>query len=244
MTRTATLPSASQSQPDWSSITAIYGGTFDPPHLGHVEVARGLKRLPGVKRTVILPTGHSPWKSTQLPAESRRELIQLAFQKEAELDWTDWSLSYSQNRAIRAWESIPLLTEKWGPVAWVIGSDQIASLSKWERFPEILALCHWIWVERKSEGDADNVAASTELQAFESSGFLSKISEHLWAIKNSPFYFTKTRTEAPGVSSTEIRRSIAVTGVAPAAALPFKVEEKIRTSGHYGHKLPSKEKIK
>lgn len=244
MTRSAVLPSASQLQPDWNSITAIYGGTFDPPHLGHVEVARGLKRLPGVKRTVVLPTGHSPWKLTQLPSESRRELIQLAFQKDTELDWTDWTLSYTQNRAIRAWESIPLLTEKWGPVAWVIGSDQVASLSKWERFPDILALCHWIWVERKSENDLDEGAASTELQAFESSGFLSKINDRLWSIKNSPNCFIKTRTEAPGVSSTEIRRSIAITGVTPADVLPLEVEEKIRTSGHYGHKLLSKEKTK
>jgi nicotinate-nucleotide adenylyltransferase len=60
-------------------LTGLFGGAFDPPHLGHVEVARAAKQhfdLPLLRILVTEQPGH---KETYLPVEARLELARAAF---------------------------------------------------------------------------------------------------------------------------------------------------------------------
>src|SRR3954447_18077682 len=68
------------SAPRWSEVTAVFGGRFDPPHLGHREAVRGLFERPGVSRVVILPSASPPHKPTWASAENRAEMASLNFQ--------------------------------------------------------------------------------------------------------------------------------------------------------------------
>src|SRR5688572_17471371 len=64
---------------NWSEVTAIFGGAFDPPHLGHREAVEGILRNPGVRNVIILPTGDPPLKETRTPAEHRLAMARLGF---------------------------------------------------------------------------------------------------------------------------------------------------------------------
>jgi nicotinate-nucleotide adenylyltransferase len=58
---------------------ALYGGAFDPPHNGHVAVARAAKQQFGVPRLVVLVVEAPEHKVTHLPARERLELARAAF---------------------------------------------------------------------------------------------------------------------------------------------------------------------
>jgi nicotinate-nucleotide adenylyltransferase len=59
--------------------TAILGGAFDPPHLGHVALAEGALRELGVDRLLVLVVATPGHKETELDAETRLALARLAF---------------------------------------------------------------------------------------------------------------------------------------------------------------------
>src|SRR3954447_542478 len=71
------------SAPRWSEVTAVFGGRFDPPHLGHREAVRGLFEYPGVRRVLIIPSASPPHKPTFAAAEDRVQMAQLNFKSTA-----------------------------------------------------------------------------------------------------------------------------------------------------------------
>ena len=138
----------------WTEITAYLGGTFDPPHLGHLEAARGLLEAPQVKAVQLVPSGQSVQKQPQASAAHRLALLRLLIEDQP--DSRDPQAPI-QIEPIEIQSPDPSYT--WGtlqrlPVpphlrAWVIGTDQLQNLPSWHRFPEILGQCHWIVLGRK-----------------------------------------------------------------------------------------------
>jgi nicotinate-nucleotide adenylyltransferase len=57
----------------------LFGGAFDPPHLGHVAVARAAKSTFGLTRLLVLVAERPAHKETSLPASTRLELARAAF---------------------------------------------------------------------------------------------------------------------------------------------------------------------
>jgi cytidyltransferase-like protein len=60
-------------------VIGLYGGSFDPPHLGHVSVAREAKERFGLERIVILVSADPGHKRVVTPGEARLELACAAF---------------------------------------------------------------------------------------------------------------------------------------------------------------------
>jgi nicotinate-nucleotide adenylyltransferase len=57
----------------------LFGGAFDPPHLGHVAVARAAKEELGIPRLVVLVAERPGHKEVHVPAQTRLELARAAF---------------------------------------------------------------------------------------------------------------------------------------------------------------------
>lgn len=60
-------------------LTGLFGGAFDPPHVGHVALADAAKEHFGLPQLTILVAEHPGHKATHLPAETRLELARAAF---------------------------------------------------------------------------------------------------------------------------------------------------------------------
>ena len=60
-------------------ITGIFGGVFDPPHFGHVALAREAKRRFGLDKLVVLVAANPEHKEVATPVEDRLALAQAAF---------------------------------------------------------------------------------------------------------------------------------------------------------------------
>jgi nicotinate-nucleotide adenylyltransferase len=233
--------------PIWNETTAIFGGRFDPPHVGHSEAIRGLFREPGVRQVWILPSPTPPHKSATASFEHRAEMAQLGLSK-AHPAGDAGAVRVDLREADRArlrpdlptysFDTLQEIRCEVSNLAFVIGTDQLEQLHTWHRFPEILGLCHWIVLARKP-GGMDR--AMVTLREWEGSGLAQKTSrQHVWSLKGSNSYLTLVSTDAAAISSTQIREQIARTGEPPQDSLTAEVLAYLKQNRLYGIRSDSK----
>jgi nicotinate-nucleotide adenylyltransferase len=109
-------------------VTGLYGGAFDPPHNGHVALARGAKERFGIRRLIVLVSAAPGHKATHSPAEVRLELARAAFpEDDVRLD------PYPR--------TIDLLrAESFDDPLFVIGADEFCSFLSWKEPEAVLDL--------------------------------------------------------------------------------------------------------
>jgi nicotinate-nucleotide adenylyltransferase len=106
----------------------LYGGAFDPPHAGHVEVVRAAKEQFGLPRLVVLVAERPGHKGVALDAATRLELARAAFPDEdVRLD--------AHERTVDM-----LRAERWDEPLFVIGADQFRDLPTWKEPQAVLEL--------------------------------------------------------------------------------------------------------
>ena len=114
-------------------LTAVFGGTFDPVHLGHLGLAECLLKSGRVTKIVFLPAPHPPHKPGDDPAPfaDRVAMIRAAIDGHA-------GMSVSEMEAERTGPSytvdtLDILKRRYpaGHFVWVIGSDSLNQLHLW-----------------------------------------------------------------------------------------------------------------
>jgi nicotinate-nucleotide adenylyltransferase len=109
-------------------VTGLYGGAFDPPHVGHVAVAHAAKRQFDLPQLTVLVSESPGHKDTHLPAEVRLELARAAFPGDTvRLD------PYPR--------TIDLLrAEGFGDPLFVVGADEFCDFLSWKEPDAVLEL--------------------------------------------------------------------------------------------------------
>lgn len=128
----------------------IFGGSFDPPHLGHIAAAVAAQQQLGLAEVRIIPAGQAPLR-TGAPlasAADRITMCQLAF---AEYPWakvderetrrvgTSWSIDTARELA----QEFPLARR-----VWILGADQLARLDRWKDILELATLVDFAVLSR------------------------------------------------------------------------------------------------
>ncbi len=223
--------------PRWSETTAVFGGTFDPPHLGHREAVAGLFKQPGVSRVLILPGPRPPHKAAFADVDDRIKMTQLAF--------ADMPVSIDLRELKRAelnpgipsysFDTLNDLRREFRELAFVVGTDQLEKLSTWYRFPEVLGLCHWIVLARQ-----ETAAPYPILSQWEAGGLVRQDAGR-WQIKaaNAPRWIQVVPTEARAISSTKVRETLARSGSPPEGSLSLEVVDYLKQRGLYGMRKPT-----
>ena len=217
--------------PENKQIIFLYGGAFDPPHLGHERVARELSThdwlAPLCSSVQIVPTAQSTLKTHTTSAEKRLKLARLAFQdipkvgvNPVEIDRARLKPGYPST----TWETVhelkKLESEYGSEFCFVMGTDQLEKWPEWFRFPEVTGLCHWLVLERRGldagtaikraigNGIIRGAASKAELAL---TPWARYPSERVFKLSQTHGKFLVTfPTQAPMVSSTEIRRKLAL----------------------------------
>ena len=119
-------------------MTGLFGGAFDPPHDGHLALARAAIERFELVRLVVFPTGIAPHKEVRTPGEIRLRLARAAFADVAAVEVSDWEL----RRGVPSYtlETTRWARERWGEVMFLVGADQFAALDTWYRPDEVLEL--------------------------------------------------------------------------------------------------------
>ena len=194
----------------------ILGGTFDPVHNGHVEVAIAAKRVLELDRVVMLPSRIPPHRAVQPAATPfhRFAMTALAVNGIEGLEASDLELSAPGTSYTSATlERLHAVGLQPTQIFFITGADAFAEIETWYRYPEVLEMAHFVVVSRPGHEASALPALLPSLAARMRPG----TKEPGVASKASVFLID---WKTPGVSSSEIRRRIrsgeAVTGLVPA----------------------------
>ncbi len=128
----------------------ILGGTFDPPHAGHVAAAVAAHKQLGLDEVRIIPAGQAPMRSGApvASAADRVAMCRLAF---AECPWalvdkretlrtgTSWSIDTARELALEFPDAMRV---------WILGADQLARLERWKDIAELCSLVEFAVLSR------------------------------------------------------------------------------------------------
>lgn len=121
----------------------VYGGTFDPPHEGHVTAAADAVARLGLDKLLILPAGIPPHKALQAesaPAEQRLEMARLAFGALPRTEISDLEI----RRPGRSYtvDTLRVLKAEYPGAEFVllVGTDMLLTLDTWRESETVLSL--------------------------------------------------------------------------------------------------------
>ena len=124
---------------------ALFGGTFDPIHLGHTAVASVAKESIGAESIVFIPAKRSPLKSFFPKANDheRLEMIASAVSGKEGFEISDYELKKAgANYTI---ETIRYFQSRMGGdtlLYWLAGADNVQDLAHWYGMPELIDECN------------------------------------------------------------------------------------------------------
>lgn len=115
----------------------VFGGTFDPIHLGHIHAAKSVSELLGNVRVQMMLAGNPRLRKTSPETiEHRWHMLQIACAEEDELVPDDTELH--DDCATRTVETVEKLGgERDKPVIWVLGDDAAKNMASWVRYETI-----------------------------------------------------------------------------------------------------------
>ena len=126
---------------------ALYGGSFDPPHIGHKAIVEALKNLDYIDKIIIMPAFLNPFKSkSHAPSELRFKWLKEIFKEFKNVEINRYEVD--KNRQVSTVESVKYLLETYKNVYLVIGADNLKSLHMWDSYQELKELVTFIVASR------------------------------------------------------------------------------------------------
>ena len=130
---------------------AIYGGTFDPVHLGHIEVAKKVTSIFEIDELLFVPARVAPHKLTRpvTPGIHRYAMLVLATQEESRLLVSTFELEAPDRRYTV--DTLAYFKRQFGESAdifFVMGADSWSEITTWREWENLLGLVNHIVVTR------------------------------------------------------------------------------------------------
>jgi len=124
----------------------ILGGTFNPIHLGHIQMTQFAIKNYGFDKVVILPSGNPPHKNSEnlLSGHKRYEMCLLATVDHDNLIVE--SLEIERKGTTYTIDSLEYFSNIYSnnSIYYIIGGDTVLHLNKWKQFEKVFKLCKFI----------------------------------------------------------------------------------------------------
>ena len=129
---------------------AVFGGSFDPVHNGHVMIARSALAELELDRLIVMPAAQSPFKPDQAlaPGIARMEMLRAAFSGEPEIEISSWELD--RGEVSYSIETLRALAAEHpeAQLFYLIGADHVATLPQWRESDALAAAATFVVVPR------------------------------------------------------------------------------------------------
>ena len=130
---------------------ALYGGTFDPVHLGHLEIARGVAELFEIQQVLFIPALIAPHKQTRVvtPAIHRYAMLALATQDDPRLFVSTFELEAPDRRYTV--DTVAHFQSSFGDSSvlfFIMGADSWSEITTWREWEKLLTMTNHIVVTR------------------------------------------------------------------------------------------------
>jgi len=129
----------------------VYGGTFDPIHIGHVAAARAVREHLGLDRVLVVPAG-DPWQKrgrVVAAPEQRLEMVRRAVEGVEGLEVCD--VEVRRGTASVTADTLEDLDAPGRDLFLVLGADAVANMGTWRRLEDTRDLATIVVVERDGE---------------------------------------------------------------------------------------------
>ncbi len=117
-------------------MTGLFGGTFNPPHNGHLELARRALEHFELERLVVTVGGQTPHKEVHVDAETRLRLAEEAFRGMPRTEVSRMDIDRPQ--PAYSHQTVRWARERWGEIIFLVGADRFADFLTWKAPNEVL----------------------------------------------------------------------------------------------------------
>ena len=188
---------------------AFYGGSFDPLHVGHLEIARTLSEIFNLDEFVFIPAFHAPHKKDKKPTSAfhRFAMIALATNSEAKIEVSNMELElpekpYTVETLYRLKNKLPD-----AQIFFVMGADSWQDITTWREWEKVLLMVNIIVVTRPDyEIEFSHVTEVIRQRIIDFRGNFNAKTQSRKVAKTSGIYITdKVFVD---ISATEIRNKI------------------------------------
>lgn len=132
-------------------VTVLYGGTFNPLHIGHFETLKVLDGLPEISRILLIPDRIPPHKepSFTVPDAVRIEMCRLAAKEFSKVRVS--LLEFERPGKSYTVDTVKTLRQQYPEESlwFACGGDMLATLDSWYHADELIRLCGFYSIERK-----------------------------------------------------------------------------------------------
>ncbi len=198
------------------SRIGLLGGTFDPPHIGHLWLATLARDILGLERVLVIPAARPPHKLgvPMSSVDDRLALVRAAIADDPTLELSTVELerdgpSYTVDTVAALRETLPTANE---PVL-IMAADALAGIDTWREPERLLAMVEWAVGPRPGTARPDGEALRARFGA---------AAERIHLLDGPSL----------DVAATEIRARVA-SGRAIRYLVPRRVEEEITARGLY-----------
>eukprot|EP01155_Anaeramoeba_flamelloides_P027820 Anaeramoba_flamelloidesa828842_26.p1 GENE.a828842_26~~a828842_26.p1 ORF type:complete len:180 (-),score=12.55 a828842_26:474-1013(-) len=129
---------------------AIFGGSFDPPHIGHEKIVYESLDVLDIDKLIVIPTYLNPFKkSFKIEPADRLDLVKKLFEKLENVEVSSFEID--QNRAVYAIETVEYLKGLYNPnkIYLIIGADNLEKLHLWYKFDRLNDLVEFVIFKRE-----------------------------------------------------------------------------------------------
>ncbi len=129
----------------------IFGGSFNPPHKMHVEMAKELINKHYVDKIIYVPTGSKyKYKNNLIDDYKRYRMLEIICQKEKNMEVNNYEL---KDKVVYTYETLKYFKDKYknDEIYFICGTDNLSYMDKWENGEFILGNYKILVIKRETD---------------------------------------------------------------------------------------------
>jgi len=137
---------------------ALFGGTFDPIHLGHTGVAQAAAAQIGAERVIFIPAKCSPLKRFSPHAGDTDRLAMITLAIVGRNDFAASDCELKRPAPSYTLDTVRLFKREYGPqisIHWLLGADSVEDLVHWYKVRELIDECSLTTMQRAGYAPPD-----------------------------------------------------------------------------------------
>ena len=128
---------------------ALFGGSFDPPHLGHKEVVLEALNVLKINTLIVVPTFLNPFKKGScFTAKQRLQMTKELFDDIGRVEVSDFEIKESKPTPTA--KSLRYFQQHYNVKYIIIGADNLENIDKWHEFKWLNSQITWVIATRKN----------------------------------------------------------------------------------------------
>lgn len=146
---------------------AVFGGTFDPIHIGHLIVAEMARQEYTFDKVIFMPTASSPHKKDRYisPQEHRFNMVSLALEDNPYFEVSDMELKrQGTSYTVDTLKALHTIYDSQWEIWMIIGGDMLLDIDTWKNVDDIIKMSNFAVYMRPDSSESECRAKAKMLQ--------------------------------------------------------------------------------